>query len=69
MTFFEATSLLAYYLQLALIGGGLWIMHLAGQRRDRQLDTMLAQSEVTTRSLEDSTRSLTEQIRSLAEQN
>ena len=73
LTFFEAASLLAYYLQLALIGGGLWMMHLAGQRRDRQLDTMLAQSEATTRSLEESTQSLVEQnresTRALAEQN
>ena len=28
-------------LQCALIGGGLFMMHKAGQRRDRQLDVML----------------------------
>lgn len=38
MSSFEQWSLIAYYLQLALIGGGLWMMHKSGQRRDRQLD-------------------------------
>ena len=38
MTAFEQWSLIAYYLQLALIGGGLWLMQRAGARRDRQLD-------------------------------
>ncbi len=63
MTFFESASLLAHYLQLLLIGSGLLMMHRAGVRRDRQLDVMLAQSEATTRSLEESTRSLVEQGR------
>lgn len=38
MTPFEWLSVLAYYLQLLLIGGGLWMMQAAGKRRDRQLD-------------------------------
>ena len=29
-------------LQCALIGGGLWMMKLSGERRDRQLDLMEA---------------------------
>lgn len=38
MTPFEWLSIIAYYLQLLIIGGGLWMMREAGQRRDRQLD-------------------------------
>lgn len=38
MSTFELWSLIAYYLQLLLIGGGLWLMQRAGQRRDKQLD-------------------------------
>ncbi len=38
MTTFEWLSIIAYYLQLLIIGGGLWMMREAGQRRDRQLD-------------------------------
>ncbi len=38
MTTFEWLSITAYYLQLLIIGGGLWMMREAGQRRDRQLD-------------------------------
>ena len=38
MTTFEWLSSIAYYLQLLIIGGGLWMMREAGQRRDRQLD-------------------------------
>ncbi len=38
MTTFEWLSIVAYYLQLLIIGGGLWMMREAGQRRDRQLD-------------------------------
>ena len=41
MSTFELWSLIAYYLQLLLIGGGLWLMQRAGQRRDKQLDVML----------------------------
>ena len=38
MTPFEQWSLIAYYLQLGLIGGGLILMSVAGRRRDKQLD-------------------------------
>ena len=38
MTTFEWLSIVAYHLQLLIIGGGLWMMREAGQRRDRQLD-------------------------------
>ena len=38
MTSFEWLSIVAYYLQLLVIGGGLWMMREAGLRRDRQLD-------------------------------
>ena len=38
MTPFEWLSIVASYLQLLIIGGGLWTMREAGQRRDRQLD-------------------------------
>ena len=38
MTPFEWLSIVAYYLQLLIIGGGLWMMREAGQQRDRQLD-------------------------------
>ncbi len=38
MTTFEGLSIIAYYLQLLVIGGGLWMIREAGQRRDRQLD-------------------------------
>ncbi len=69
LTFFEAASLLAYYLQLTLIGGGLLMMHRAGRRRDRQLDIMQAQSEATLWALVEQTRALEESIRSLVEQN
>jgi hypothetical protein len=40
MTPFEQWSLAAYYLQLVLIGGGFWMVHKSGQRRDKQLDVM-----------------------------
>ena len=42
MTSFEWLSIVAYYLQLLVIGGGLWMMREAGLRRDRQLDDMSA---------------------------
>ena len=42
MTPFEQWSLVAYYLQLLLIGGGLWMMQKAGQRRDKQIDEISA---------------------------
>ena len=38
MTSFEWLSIVAYYLQLLVIGGGLWMMREAGLRRDRQID-------------------------------
>ena len=38
MTSFEWLSIVAYYLQLMVIGGGLWTMREAGLRRDRQID-------------------------------
>ena len=38
MTSFEWLSIVAYYLQLMVIGGGLWMMREAGLRRDRQID-------------------------------
>ena len=38
MTSFEWLSIVAYYLQLLVIGGGLWMMQEAGLRRDRQID-------------------------------
>ena len=38
VTTFEWLSIIAYYLQLLIIGGGLRMMREAGQRRDRQLD-------------------------------
>lgn len=42
MTPFEQWSLVAYYLQLLLIGGGLWMMQKAGQLRDKQIDEISA---------------------------
>ncbi len=38
MTSFEWLSIVASYLQLLVIGGGLWMMREAGLRRDRQID-------------------------------
>ncbi len=38
MSAFELWSLVAYYLQLGLIGCGLLLMTWTGRRRDRQLD-------------------------------
>ncbi len=38
MTSFEWLSIMAHYLQLSVIGGGLWMMREAGLRRDRQTD-------------------------------
>ena len=38
MSAFELGSLVAYYLQLGLIGCGLLLMTWTGRRRDRQLD-------------------------------
>ena len=38
MTLFEGLSIVAYYLQLMVIGGGVWMMREAGLRRDRQID-------------------------------
>ena len=38
MSLFEWLSIVAYYLQLMVIGGGLWMMREAGLRRDRQID-------------------------------
>ena len=69
LTFFEAASLLAYYLQLTLIGGGLLMMHRAGRRRDRQLDVMLKQAETQTRALEVAIDRMEESSRSQAEFN
>lgn len=69
LTFFEAASLLAYYLQLTLIGGGLLMMHRAGRRRDRQLDVMLKQAEAQTRALEAAIDRMEESSRSQAEFN
>ena len=40
MTLFEWLSIMAYYLQLLVIGGGLWMMRETGRQRDRQLDDM-----------------------------
>lgn len=67
LTFFVAASLLAYYLQLLLIGGGLFMMHRAGLRRDRQLDVMEAGSQARSRALDEQTQLLREATQSLAE--
>lgn len=67
LTFFVAASLLAYYLQLLLIGGRLFMMHRAGLRRDRQLDVMEAGSQARSRALDEQTQLLREATQSLAE--
>lgn len=69
LTSFEAASLLAYYLQLTLIGGGLLMVHWAGRRRDRQLAVILKQAEAQTRALEATIERMEEQSRSQAEFN
>ena len=45
MSLFEWLSIIAYFAQLGLIYYGLRRMEQTGQRRDRQLDEMLRQSE------------------------
>lgn len=67
LTFFVAASLLAYYLQLLLIGGRLFMMHRAGLRRDRQLDVMEAGSQARSCALDEQTQLLREATQSLAE--
>lgn len=67
LTFFVAASLLAYYLQLLLIDGRLFMMHRAGLRRDRQLDVMEAGSQAWSRALDEQTQLLREATQSLAE--
>lgn len=38
MTVFEILSILTAWVQLGVIGFGLWLMQQSGQRRDKQID-------------------------------
>ena len=62
MTSFEWLSIVAYYLQLLVIGGGLWMMREAGLRRDRQIDQQGKVLEEVAASLREESASLREVV-------
>ena len=69
MTLFEWLSIMAYYLQLLVIGGGLWMMRETGLRRDRQLDDMSVSLREQNAGLRAVTEGLREQGAGLREQS
>ena len=69
MTLFEGLSIMAYYLQLLVIGGGLWMMREAGLRRDRQLDDMSVSLREQSAGIRAVTEELREQSAGLREQS
>ena len=51
MLLFECLSIIAYYLQLVLIGGGLWLMNRASNLRSKQLDQQHEETLLSLRAL------------------
>ena len=68
MTPFEILSIITSWVQLGLIGFGLWLMQQSGQRRDKQLDIMAESMREQITGMREQREALTEQREALTEQ-
>ena len=69
MSLFEGLSIIAYYLQLMVIGGGLWLMNRAATQRSKQLDQQHEENMAAIRQQGEELKGLNEKSARLYETN